>query len=81
MSTPHQPGQTVNTFLNLARELSALVDVGDLKVAFDKDGNAYLEGRDFCEKLIADPMLHRLVRQEMLDIIAKYVPRIPLDKL
>lgn len=76
----HNASQTTNTFVNLLKEMEAFVDTSELKVAFDRDGVAYLIGADFCEKLEADPAIWRLVKQEMTAIIAKRVPRIALSE-
>lgn len=43
-----------------------------MRLALDKDGNAFLVAPDFSEPLEADSSLHRLVCQEMHQIIAKH---------
>lgn len=68
--------QTFNTFANLLKELEPFVEIKDLRLAFDKDGNAYLMGENFTETLKANPRLWREVKAEMREIIAKHVPRI-----
>jgi beta-xylosidase len=65
-------GQQYNTFHHLMKDLEPFVDTRDIKLSFDKDGNAYLVASDFTEQLQADPKLHRQVREEMRQIIAKH---------
>ena len=65
-------GQIYNTFHHLLKELEPFVDIKEMRLAFDKDGNAFLIAPDFSEPLKADPKLHRLVRKEMHEIIAKH---------
>lgn len=67
--------EVYNTFHNLLKELDSFIDTSDIRLAFDKNGNAYLMGANFSEQLQA----HTTWRQEqaeMRDILAKYVPRI-----
>ncbi|WP_421655919.1 hypothetical protein [Leptothermofonsia sp. ETS-13] len=65
-------GQIFNTFFNLIQELKPFVKVDDLKVAFDSEGNVYLQGTDFQEQIHANFMLWREVRNEMRSLIAKH---------
>ena len=65
-------GQVFNTFHHLLKELEPFVDTKDMRLAFDKDGNGFLIAPDFSEPLQADPKLHRLVREEMRQIIARH---------
>lgn len=76
MSYLGKAGQTHNTFCHLLKELEKFVDTRDIKLAFDREGNAYLQGKGFSEQLQANPDIHRLVAAEMREIIAKHVPRI-----
>jgi len=71
LSTP-EVGQVYNTFHHLLKDLEPFVDVAEMRLAFDKDGNAFLVAPDFSEPLTADPKLHRLVREEMRQVIAKH---------
>ena len=79
MNSQQKVSQIFNTFYHLLKELELFIDTHDLKLAFDRDGNAYLLGSGFQEQLKANPTLSREVRQEMRDIIAKHVPRLPLE--
>ncbi|MEA5449696.1 hypothetical protein VB780_14015 [Leptolyngbya sp. CCNP1308] len=64
--------QIFNTFHHLLKDLEPFVDVKDIRLAFDKDSNSFLIAPDFLEPLHADSKLHRLVRKEMHEIIAKH---------
>lgn len=64
--------QIHNAFFHLVRELEPFVEVNDLRVSFNGKGNAFLEGDDFREQLHANFSLHRLVREELLSLIAKH---------
>lgn len=64
--------QQYSTFCHLLRDLEPFVDTRDIRLSFDKDGNAFLVAPDFTEQLQADPIVHRKVREEMHQIIAKY---------
>ena len=72
MASSKDVGQRFNTFHHLLKDLEPFVDVKEMRLAFDKDGNAFLVASDFSEPLEADTNLHRLVRQEMHQIIAKH---------
>ena len=77
MNHLQRAGQTFNTFVNLLKELEPFIDTHDLRLAFDKEGKAYLIGSNFTEQLQANPSLWREVQAEMRGIIAQHVPRIP----
>ena len=75
MNQKRSTEQTANVFYNLLKELESFVDTSEIRLAFDKEGNAYLMGPNFSERLQS----HQTWRQEqaeMRDIIAKYVPRV-----
>ncbi|MGG6241592.1 hypothetical protein ACQ4N7_23445 [Nodosilinea sp. AN01ver1] len=72
MASTQNVGQVFNTFHHLLKELEPFVDVKNMRLAFDKDGNGFLVAPDFTEPLEADSKLHRLVREEMRQIIAKH---------
>jgi hypothetical protein len=74
------PGDVTNTFLNLVKELKDFVDTSELKIAFDKDCNAYLIGANFTEKL-SPHTTWRQEQEEMRTVIAKRVPRIHPEQL
>lgn len=80
MNSQQKVSQIFNTFYHLLKDLKPFIDTHDLKLAFDRDGNAYLLGSDFQERLNANSTLPREVRQEMRDTIAKHVPRLPLER-
>jgi len=77
MNYSSKAGQTFNTFFHLLKDLEKFIDKSEIKLAFDGEGNAYLIGPDFSEQLQAEPQLTREVKNEMREIIAKHVPRIP----
>jgi hypothetical protein len=52
--------------------LEPFANVTEMRLAFDKDGNVFLIAPDFSEPLKADPTLHRSVREEMRQAIAKH---------
>lgn len=64
--------QIYSTFYCLVKELELFVEVGDLKIAFDSQGNVYLLGSDFQEQLQVNFALHREVRNELRILIAKH---------
>lgn len=72
MASSQDVGRIFNTFYHLLRDLEPFVQIEEMRLAFDKDGNAFLVAPDFSEPLEADSNLHRLVRQEMHQIIAKH---------
>lgn len=72
MASGKDIGQIYNTFHHLLIDLEPFVDVSEMRLAFDKDGNTFLVAPDFTEPLKADPKLHRLVRKEMREVIAKH---------
>ncbi|MCL6434853.1 MAG: hypothetical protein K6T90_11680 [Leptolyngbyaceae cyanobacterium HOT.MB2.61] len=65
-------GQIFNTFFHLTREFEPFVKVDDLKVAFDNEGNVYLQGNDFQEQIHANFASWQEVRNEMRGLIAKH---------
>jgi hypothetical protein len=65
-------GQIFNTFHHLLKDLEPFVEVKEMRLTFDKDGQAFLVAPDFSEPIQADPRIHRLVREEMHQIIAKH---------
>lgn len=71
MSQPIDVSQIYNTFYHVARELEPFVEVGDLKIAFDSHKYVYLLGNDFQEQLQVNLALHREVREELRNLIAK----------
>ncbi|MEW6495769.1 MAG: hypothetical protein AB1589_25100 [Cyanobacteriota bacterium] len=71
MSQSIDVSQIYNTFYHIARELEPFVEIGDLKIAFDSHKNVYLLGNDFQEQLHANLALHREVREELRNLIAK----------
>ena len=75
MNQMHKIGQTFNTFHHLLKDLEKFIDKRGIKLAFDEEGNAYLLGPNFSEQLKAKPEITHEVRNEMRDIIARYVPR------
>lgn len=64
--------QIYNVFINVTNELKPFIKVDDLAVVFDTKGNAYIQGKNFKEQLHADALLGRLVREEMLKILAQH---------
>lgn len=72
MASMQNVGQIFNTFHHLLKDLEPFVDVKEMRLAFDKDSNAFLIAPDFSEPLQADSNLHRLVREEMHQIIARH---------
>lgn len=64
--------QTFNTFFHLIQELEPFVKVDDLRVAFNGQGDTYLEGDDFQERLNANFTVVREVQSEMRSLIAKH---------
>jgi hypothetical protein len=81
MSLHSNASQVLNTFINLVKELEAFTEVSNLKIAFDREGNAFLIGPDFQEQLHANPVLHREVKAELRQIIAQRCPRISPEPL
>lgn len=77
MNLMKRAGQTFNTFHHLLKDLEEFIDKREIKLAFDEEGNAYLLGPNFSELLRAKPELTREARNEMRDILARHVPRIP----
>jgi hypothetical protein len=71
--------QVFNTFVNLLTELELFADVSDLKLAFDQEGNAFLLGSDFQQRLHSNLTLHREVKAELRQIIAERCTRISLE--
>lgn len=67
--------EVYNTFHNLLKELDSFIDTSEVKLAFDRDGKAYLLGANFAEPLQAHAT-SRQERDEMREILAKHVPRI-----
>lgn len=65
-------GKIYDVFINVINELKPFIKVDDLAVIFDTKGNAYIQGDDFKVQLHADALLWRLVREEILDILAQY---------
>lgn len=61
MSLHSDASQVLNTFINLANELESFADVSSLKIAFNREGQAFLIGADFQEPLSANQSLHREV--------------------
>ncbi|MBE9138037.1 hypothetical protein IQ254_12695 [Nodosilinea sp. LEGE 07088] len=59
-------------FIIFLKDLEPFVDVKDMRLAFDKDGNVFLIAPDFSEPLEIDSSVHRVVQQEMHQIIARY---------
>lgn len=80
MNTPQKAAQTVNTFINLLKELTPFIETKDIRLAFDAKGNSYLQGINFSQRLEANPELWRLVSKEMRDILAEHAPRISVDQ-
>lgn len=74
------PADKIGTFYSLLRELEKFVDTSQLKIAFDKDQNAYLMGVDFTEQLQPQKTF-RQEQAEMREIIARHVPRIHPENL
>ncbi|QQE64155.1 hypothetical protein GFS31_08340 [Leptolyngbya sp. BL0902] len=72
MASGQDISQIYNAFHHLLKDLEPFVNVTEMHLAFDKDGNVSLIAPDFTEPLKADPKLHRLVREEMRQVIAKY---------
>lgn len=72
MASGKDIGQIYNTFHHLLTDLEPFVNVTEMRLAFDKDGNVFLMAPDFTEPLEADPKLHHFVRQEMREVIAKH---------
>ena len=72
MSQPIDVSQIYNTFYHVVRELEAFVEVDDLRISFDSHKNVYLLGKDFQEQLHANFALHRAVRSELQNLIAKH---------
>jgi hypothetical protein len=67
--------QIYNTFYHVVQELEAFVEVDDLKIAFDSHKNVYLLGKDFQEQIDVYLALHRAVKRELQNLIAKHRSR------
>lgn len=76
MSQHTNASQVFNTFVNLLNELEDFTEVNSLKISFDREGHVFLTGTDFQEQLQADFTLHREVKAELRQIIARRCPRI-----
>lgn len=76
---PVNTTEVTQTFYGLVKELENFVDTSQLKIAFDKDRNAYLLGANFTEPLQPQKVA-RLYREEMRELIARHVPRIHPDQ-
>ncbi|MBD1914296.1 MULTISPECIES: hypothetical protein [Cyanophyceae] len=72
MASSQDVGQIFNTFHHLLMDLDPFVNVKEMRLTFDKDGQAFLVAPDFSELIQSDPKIHRLLREEMRQIIAKY---------
>ena len=72
MASSQDVGQIFNTFHHLLMDLDPFVNVKEMRLTFDKDGQAFLVAPDFSEPIQSDPKIHRLLREEMRQIIAKY---------
>ena len=72
MLSSSQVAQVYGVFQSLLNDLEPFVNVSEMRLAFDKGGNAFLVAPDFSEPLTADPTLHRQVREEMRQVIAKH---------
>ncbi|MGB3310504.1 MAG: hypothetical protein WBG32_12295 [Nodosilinea sp.] len=72
MASTQNVGQTFNTFHHLLKDLEPFVDVKEMRLTFDKDGQAFLVAPDFSEPIQSDPKIHRLLREEMHQIIARH---------
>jgi hypothetical protein len=79
MASTQNVGQIFNTFHHLLKDLEPFVDVKEICLTSDKDGQAFLVAPDFSEPIQADPKIHRLVREEMRQVIAKH-RSIPSDQ-
>ena len=72
MTSMRDVAQTFNTFHHLLKDLEPFVDVKDMRLSFDMEGNAFLAAPDFSVQLQADSKVHRLVREEMRQVIAAH---------
>jgi hypothetical protein len=72
MTSSKDIGQIFNTFYHLLRDLEPFVDVQEMRLTFDKEGQTFLVAPDFSEPIQADPKIHRLVREELHQIIARH---------
>ncbi|MBD2425412.1 hypothetical protein [Phormidium sp. FACHB-1136] len=60
------------TFRHLLRDLEPFVNVTEMRLAFDKEGNAFLVAPDFSEPLDTKNQGNQAAREEMRQVIAKH---------
>lgn len=72
MSQSIDVSQIYNTFYHLAQELEPFVEINDLRITFDSQRNVYFFGKYFQQQLHVNFSLHREVREELRNPVAKH---------
>lgn len=60
------------TFQELIKDLEPFIDTTGMRLAFDKNGHAFLVAPDFSESLNAKPQGNPSAREEMRRVLAKH---------
>lgn len=77
MSSQYNPSSTYNAYCNLLKDLEGFIEVAQVEIVFNCNGQAFLQGHGFKEPLTANPDLHHEIRQQMREILVKHLGQTP----
>jgi len=73
--SPYDPAATYSVFLNLLKDLDGFIDTSQLEMVCDSKQQAFLRGSAFREQLTANPTSQPEIREQMRQILARYLGR------
>lgn len=73
MDQQYDVSVTYNAYFHLLKDLEGFFDTSQVELVFNRDRHAFLQGKGFKEQLIANPSLHRKIRQQMREILVRHL--------